>query len=59
LNLDEAMVRHIRRVLEMTGGRVEGERGAAKLLGINPNTLRNRMKKLGIAYGRKVGRKRS
>jgi transcriptional regulator with GAF, ATPase, and Fis domain len=59
LNLDEAMARHVRRVLAMTAGRVEGERGAAKLLGINPNTLRNRMKKLGIAYGRKVGRKRS
>jgi transcriptional regulator with GAF, ATPase, and Fis domain len=57
LNLDEAMARHIRRVLEMTGGRVEGERGAAKLLGINPNTLRNRMRKLRISFGRKAKKK--
>jgi transcriptional regulator with GAF, ATPase, and Fis domain len=57
LNLDEAMARHIRRVLEMTGGRVEGERGAAKLLGVNPSTLRNRMHKLGIPFGRKAKKK--
>jgi transcriptional regulator with GAF, ATPase, and Fis domain len=57
LNLDEAMTRHIRRVLQMTGGRVEGERGAAKLLGVNPSTLRNRMHKLGILFGRNVKKK--
>jgi formate hydrogenlyase transcriptional activator len=27
---------------------VEGPRGAAKILGLHPNTLRSRMKKLGI-----------
>jgi hypothetical protein len=27
---------------------VEGSRGAAKILGLHPNTLRSRMKKLGI-----------
>jgi DNA-binding protein Fis len=27
---------------------INGPRGAAKVLGLNPNTLRNRMKKLGI-----------
>ncbi|MCP4757071.1 MAG: AAA family ATPase [Proteobacteria bacterium] len=53
LNLDEAMRRHIQMVLETTGGRVQGEKGAAALLGTNPSTLRNRMKKLGIPYGRK------
>ena len=31
-----------------TRGRVSGEAGAAQLLGINPNTLRSRMAKLGI-----------
>jgi transcriptional regulator with GAF, ATPase, and Fis domain len=53
LNLDEAMARHIRRVLKMTNGKVHGRGGAAELLGINPSTLRNRMNQLGIPYGRK------
>lgn len=52
LNLDEANRRLIQTALSKTKGRVQGENGAAKLLGINPNTLRNRMKKLGIQYGR-------
>jgi len=52
LNLDEANCQVIRTVLDMTGGRVQGDRGAAAILGINPNTLRNRMRKLDISYGR-------
>lgn len=52
LKLDEAMSLHIRRVLAMTRGVVHGQGGAAELLGINPSTLRNRMNKLGIKYGR-------
>jgi transcriptional regulator with GAF, ATPase, and Fis domain len=28
---------------------IEGARGAAQILGLHPNTLRSRMKKLGIA----------
>ncbi len=45
----EALQRmHILRVLELTGGRVSGEKGAAKMLDINPKTLQSRMKKLGI-----------
>jgi PAS domain S-box-containing protein len=39
---------HIQRVLEETGGVVEGPRGAARVLDMHPNTLRSRMKKLGI-----------
>jgi PAS domain S-box-containing protein len=39
---------HIERVLASTGYRVAGERGAAAALGLHPNTLRNRMVKLGI-----------
>jgi transcriptional regulator with GAF, ATPase, and Fis domain len=57
MNLNLAMARHIRRTLEMTGGKVEGREGAAELLGINPGTLRHRMRKLGIPFGR-VARKR-
>jgi transcriptional regulator with GAF, ATPase, and Fis domain len=52
-NLDDVISRHIRRVLSKTKGKVNGPDGAAALLGVNPNTLRNRMKKLGIDYGRK------
>jgi hydrogenase-4 transcriptional activator len=50
--LDEAMAAHIRRALEACQGRVEGPFGAAKLLGINPHTLRARMRKLGIDWSR-------
>jgi PAS domain S-box-containing protein len=39
---------HILSVLRQTGWVVEGSRGAAKILGLHPNTLRSRMKKLGI-----------
>lgn len=44
---------HIRHVMEITGGRVEGENGAAKLLGMNPGTLRHKMRKLGILFGKR------
>jgi transcriptional regulator with GAF, ATPase, and Fis domain len=40
---------HILNVLRSTGGVVEGERGAATILGLHPNTLRSRMRKLGIS----------
>ena len=46
--LEENEKLHIMRATELTGGILSGERGAAKLLGINPNTLRSRMVKLGI-----------
>jgi transcriptional regulator with GAF, ATPase, and Fis domain len=52
LNLDEAMALHVSKVLKRTKGKVHGPGGAAELLGINPNTLRGRMSKLGIIYGR-------
>ena len=52
LNLDKVDSSHIRRVLKMTNGIVHGTGGAAALLGINPSTLRSRMKKLRIPYGR-------
>jgi hydrogenase-4 transcriptional activator len=48
--LDEAMKRHIVRALVATAGRIEGRQGAAALLGINPHTLRARMRKLGVAW---------
>jgi len=49
-SLDRAMVEHIERALSLTGGRVEGLYGAARLLQINPHTLRARMRRLGIDW---------
>ncbi|MGZ4999955.1 MAG: sigma 54-interacting transcriptional regulator [Methylomonas sp.] len=40
---------HILRTLEETTWRISGARGAAAILGMNPNTLRSRMLKLGIS----------
>jgi transcriptional regulator with GAF, ATPase, and Fis domain len=56
--IDQCISRHIRQVLEITGGQVEGERGAAKLLMMNPSTLRTKMKKMGIPFGRKSSYKK-
>jgi transcriptional regulator with GAF, ATPase, and Fis domain len=39
---------HIVRVLQTTGWRIEGPKGAALLLGLNPSTLRARMRKYGL-----------
>jgi PAS domain S-box-containing protein len=39
---------HIFAVLEKTNWRIDGRRGAAQILNLHPNTLRSRMKKLGI-----------
>jgi formate hydrogenlyase transcriptional activator len=39
---------HIVNVLEKTGWKIEGERGAASVLGLHPSTLRFRIKKLDI-----------
>ncbi len=40
---------HIASILEQSGWQVEGSSGAASRLGMNPSTLRSRMKKLGIS----------
>ncbi len=52
-SLDEAMIEHIKLALQLANGKIHGPGGAADLLGINPNTLRKRMDRLGILYGRK------
>jgi transcriptional regulator with GAF, ATPase, and Fis domain len=54
-SLDQAMANHIEHALEITQGRIEGPFGAAKLLGINPHTLRARMRKLGVDWSRYRG----
>jgi PAS domain S-box-containing protein len=47
-SLDEVERRHIESVLNQTNWMIEGERGAAKILDMNPSTLRSRMQKLGV-----------
>ena len=54
--LSAAMKTHIERALIATRGRIEGRGGAAQLLGINPHTLRARMRKLGIDWDKFRGR---
>ncbi|MEN6318312.1 MAG: sigma 54-interacting transcriptional regulator [Syntrophaceae bacterium] len=56
LGLEQFVSKRIMRALELTGGRVGGEKGAAKLLKMNPSTLRTKMRKLGIPFGRKRDR---
>jgi formate hydrogenlyase transcriptional activator len=46
--LEEVERAHISAVLQQTRGVIEGAHGAAKTLGMHPNTLRHRMEKLGI-----------
>jgi hypothetical protein len=48
--LDVIVRRHIEAALLETHGRVEGRYGAARLLRINPHTLRARMRKLKIDW---------
>ena len=50
--LDQAVSRHIEAALVRTRGRIEGRGGAAELLGINPHTLRARMRKLALDWRR-------
>ena len=47
--LDNAIRHHIERALAQCLGRLEGPFGAARLLAVNPDTLRSRMRKLGIS----------
>jgi transcriptional regulator with GAF, ATPase, and Fis domain len=47
-NLDEMQRAHIESVLERCGWRINGIGNTAERLGIHPNTLRFRMKKLGV-----------
>jgi formate hydrogenlyase transcriptional activator len=51
-SLEEIERRHIERVLGHTNGVIEGPDGAARILDVHPNTLRSRMKKLGVVRPR-------
>ncbi len=47
-SLDDLQRRHTLRALEQCNWVIEGPRGAALVLGLHPNTLRSRMKKMGL-----------
>lgn len=47
-SLEEVERRHILAALKKANSVIEGPRGAARILGLNPSTVRSRMKKLGI-----------
>ncbi|MCY3007084.1 MAG: sigma-54 dependent transcriptional regulator [Planctomycetota bacterium] len=50
LPLNTMIKQHIERALLRCQGQVEGKRGAARILQINPHTLRAKMRKLGIRW---------
>jgi len=52
--LEEVVASYIKKALDCANGRVEGKTGAARMLGIHPSTLRGRMRKLEIPYGKKA-----
>jgi transcriptional regulator with GAF, ATPase, and Fis domain len=47
-SMQETEKDHIQRVLQSTNWRIDGDKGAALILDMNPSTLRSRMRKLGI-----------
>ena len=53
LSLEEMNYKHIEKVLRAANGKIHGKGGAADLLKVNANTLRNKMNKLGIDYKKK------
>jgi formate hydrogenlyase transcriptional activator len=55
-SLESSTRNHILAALEKSGWVIDGPRGAAKILGLPPNTLRSRMKKLGIVRPKHEGR---
>jgi len=53
--LDDVQREHIRLICESCEWKIDGAGNTAEILGINPNTLRSRMKKLGISRPDKTG----
>ena len=52
-SLEEITGDHIRQALKLAKGKINGPAGAAELLKIHPNTLRKKMDRLAIPYGKK------
>lgn len=54
LTLESIDREHIKQVMQHTNGKIEGRSGAAEILGMNSGTLRQKMRKLRIPFGRKA-----
>ena len=50
VSLEQMEKQYIVHILSKTNGKISGKNGAAELLGLNPSTLRSRIKKLGISF---------
>jgi formate hydrogenlyase transcriptional activator len=50
--LAEVERNHILSALQHSAGVIEGPKGAARILGLHPNTLRHRMQRLGVRVSR-------
>ncbi|MBU1170210.1 MAG: sigma 54-interacting transcriptional regulator [Proteobacteria bacterium] len=48
LTMDEMTISHITKAMTLSDGQIDGKNGAAHRLGMNPSTLRGRMRKYGI-----------
>ncbi len=48
--LENVIAEHIKRALSRSNGQIHGENGAAEMLGLNPNTLRSKIRKLSDKY---------
>ena len=55
-NLERLISNHIKSVVERTNGKVHGPGGAAEILGVNPSSLRGKMRKYGIKHGKSFKR---
>ncbi len=55
-SLQDHIRQHLEEVLRLSHGRIHGKGGAAELLDINPSTLRSRLKKMGIPFGRQTSK---
>jgi transcriptional regulator with GAF, ATPase, and Fis domain len=54
-SLEDVSRRTIEAALDRAHGRIEGPTGAARMLGVNPSTLRSKMQRLGIEWSRYRG----
>ncbi len=52
--MDQVISSHLRSALKKTGYKIEGEKGAASILGMNPSTLRSKLRKFKINFGREM-----
>ncbi|MBP8626078.1 MAG: sigma-54-dependent Fis family transcriptional regulator [Syntrophorhabdales bacterium] len=52
LTMKNLEIHHIKNALKISGGKIEGKDGAAAMLGMNPATLRSRMRRLKIPFGK-------